>query len=459
MTNLIVLPTCLFHENYSKYENIYIVEDPYYFTKFKYHKMKLIYHRATMKTFNNLLISKKTKTKYINYKDANAFYRNISKSSSEFHMYDPIDKEPKEKIIKTIKNIKILQTKNFLINQNDINEFVKNHAKSGKFLHHTFYKWQRRRLDILMDPNRKDPLNIDNETDAKWSYDTENRQRFPKDTNEPFKISKLAQSPIIREAQQYINTNFPNNYGETDIYYPISRNAALVSIRNFFKNKIENFGPYQDASQKDIVFGYHSILSPMLNIGIITDTDVVNYFKKYVNSLDKKDLKKQISSLEGFIRQLIGWRNYMYMVYTQIGDNLRKSNYMNHNNKIPYKQFWEGTTGIDPVDDIIKRIQKYAYAHHIERLMFLGNYMFISKYHPNDVYKMFMEWTIDAYDWVMVPNVYGMSQFSGGRIITTRPYYSSSNYIVKMSRSYSRKESWAKKWDNLYANINYQVKY
>jgi deoxyribodipyrimidine photolyase-related protein len=184
-----------------------------------------------------------------------------------------------------------------------------------------------------------------------------------------------------------------------------------------------------------------------MNIGIITDKQVVNISYKYYLSHSKTIT---IQSFEGFIRQVIGWRNYVYTIYLLEGNKMNKLNYLKHNNEITnkfYKKLWEGNTGIEPIDDIINKIINYSYAHHIERLMYLGNFLLLCQIKPEHVYNIFMEWTIDAYDWVMVPNIYGMSQFATTQMMT-RPYFSSSNYILKMSTY--KKAKWCNIWDSLY---------
>ena len=228
--------------------------------------------------------------------------------------------------------------------------------------------------------------------------------------------------------------------------YPLDNKTSKKWLNKFLEERLINFGKYEDAISKDSEFVYHSVLTPMLNVGIITDTEVLeitnNYYLKHKNKIP-------IESMEAFVRQLIGWRNYVYVLYELEGENMRKSNLLKHTNKINEK-FWLGNTNIEPVDNAIKKIIKYSYVHHIERLMILGNIMLLLMIDPDDVYRIFMEWTIDAYDWVMVPNVYGMSQ-SATNIMMTRLYFSSSNYILKMSDY--KKGEWCEIWNTLYYNF------
>ena len=150
------------------------------------------------------------------------------------------------------------------------------------------------------------------------------------------------------------------------------------------------------------------------------------------------------------MRQIIGWREFIRGVYIAVGNKERTRNFWNFNRKIP-NSFYNGGTGIEPIDDTIKKINNSAYANHIERLMIIGNFMLLCEFEPNEVYKWFMEMFIDSYDWVMVPNVYGMSQFSDSGMMSTKPYISSSNYILKMSDY--KKGDWCKIWDSLFWNF------
>ena len=171
--------------------------------------------------------------------------------------------------------------------------------------------------------------------------------------------------------------------------------------------------------------------------------------KYVIDELNKYGIKKNIpiNSFEGIVRQIIGWREFIRGIYIAKGSIERTRNYWNFDKKMP-KAFYNATTGIKPIDDCINKVNDNAYLHHIERLMVIGNFMFLCEIHPDDVYKWFMEFFIDSYDWVMVPNVYGMSQFADGGLMSTKPYISSSNYIMKMSDY--KKGDWQKIWDGLY---------
>jgi deoxyribodipyrimidine photolyase-related protein len=208
------------------------------------------------------------------------------------------------------------------------------------------------------------------------------------------------------------------------------------------QNRFEKFGIYEDAIVANESVLHHSVLSPMLNIGLLVPQQIIH---RTIEISTKKQIP--LNSLEGFIRQIMGWREFIKIVYEREGIKQRTKNYWNFKRKIP-KSFWEGTTGIAPIDITIKKILANGYCHHIERLMVLGNFMLLCEFDPDEVYQWFMEMFIDAYDWVMVPNVYGMTQFADGGLMTTKPYISGSNYLMKMS-DYEKGE-WQQVWDGLF---------
>jgi deoxyribodipyrimidine photolyase-related protein len=178
----------------------------------------------------------------------------------------------------------------------------------------------------------------------------------------------------------------------------------------------------------------------LLDINFILDKTIVFY--------NKNDIP--LNSCEGFFRQIIGWREFIRGIYTVKGSEERTKNFWGFKRKIP-KSFYDASTGILPVDDSIRKILKTGYAHHIERLMILGNFMLLCEFDPDEVYRWFMEMFIDSYDWVMVPNVYGMSQFADGGLMSTKPYISGSSYILKMSNY--KKGEWSGIWDSLFWNF------
>lgn len=421
--NYLIFPTQLYYNiKLNKNYKYYLIEEPKYFNSFNFHKLKLAYHRSTMKKYFDYLKKKKYNIKYIEFNDVNDFYNNIN----DVIIIDPNDTKLKHKLINKIKKITILENIQFLISEKEINE--NNFSK-----HEHFYKYMRIKYNILIDKNN-------NPIEGKWSFDKENRNKLPIN----FTINeseKVINNIWTKEAIEYINKHFPENYGSLDYFiYPIDRKSSLSWLKKFLKKKLNNFGTYQDAVSNKYNFIYHSILSPMMNIGLLRDIDVVNISYKYYQTH-----KINIASFEGFIRQIIGWRNYMYYMYIKNEKVMYESNNFNHTNKLNNK--WWDSINIEPIDFLIDKIKKYAYVHHIERLMFLGNWLLLNQIDPKEVYRIFMEWTIDSYDWVMVGNIFSMSQYASN-IMTTRPYFSSSNYLLKMSNF--KKGEWCNIWDSVY---------
>lgn len=433
---LLLLPTQLFHDlpqllSKQKISEVIVYEEPKFFTAHKYHKLKLVYHRASCMHYAKWLESLGIKCQYIEYNRS---------SPTPTHIIDPIDHELSAKYKKKYPGLIILPSMHFTLTAKEAKDnAAKFKSAKGKFSHELFYKWQRRRLSILMKGDQPEG--------GRWSFDTENRQSMPTTESPPAvfaerfpeKSSGLNATEIIA-AKQYIAKHFSANYGEMNLVYPCTHTAAKKWLSKFVKERLKKFGKYEDASREGSAFLYHSALTPMLNIGLLTDWDVLDEVMAHRRGVP-------LAALEGFIRQLIGWRNYMYCVYL-LAPEIQKQNYFGAHRKLN-KKWWTGTTGIAPIDDIIKnKIIKYAYTHHIERLMYLGAFMLMLGVAPLQVYNIFMEWTIDAYDWVMIPNIYGMSQFADGGRVMKRPYFSSSNYILKMS-NYKR-GTWCAEWDAIY---------
>jgi deoxyribodipyrimidine photolyase-related protein len=202
------------------------------------------------------------------------------------------------------------------------------------------------------------------------------------------------------------------------------------------------FGVYEDAIVADNSILHHSVLTPMLNVGLITPKEIIEACLVYAEENDVP-----LNSTEGFVRQIIGWREFIRGMYEARGSEERTTNFWKFKKKIP-ASFYDGTTGIPPIDQTIKKVLKTGYCNHIERLMVLGNFMMLCEFDPDEVYRWFMELFIDSYDWVMVTNVYGMSQFADGGLMATKPYISGSNYLMKMSDY--KKGEWQTVWDGLF---------
>ncbi len=425
---------------------ILMIEDSLFFGNDKFHKLinhknKLIFHKASMLAYKKYLENSGHKVFYIdnknNFSTIDYLSRHLEAKYQKINIINPHDFLIMKRINKFVDannlKLKVFKSPMFITNE-DLRESFKSNTK--KPLMSGFYSNQRRSLNILVNPDGSPQ-------EGKWSFDELNRKKLPKTINIP-KIPKIPKNEFVIQAEKIISDFNIDCIGESNYFiYPTTFQEADKWLHDFLKNKIFLFGDYEDAIGKEKVFLWHSLLSPLLNSGLLNANEVINQALAY----GEKN-KVPINSLEGFIRQIIGWREFICLVYEKYGTKMRTTNFWNFENKPMPESFYKGTTGIVPVDSVINNIIKYGYCHHIERLMVIGNFMLLCRIHPDQVYKWFMEMFIDSYDWVMVPNIYGMSQFSDGGIFSTKPYISSSNYVKKMSDYKSG--PWCLIWDGLF---------
>jgi deoxyribodipyrimidine photolyase-related protein len=442
----IIFPNQIFENSklLDESSKIFLIEEYLFFNQFNFHKQKILFHRMTMKSYEKFLKKKKLDVVYIdsteNISDIREFIRNLDKKIKSIKIYDPVDNWLSRRINDSCeeKNIKIENYNNplFINNNEDLETFFRSDKK--KFFQTSFYKKQRVKLDIMMIGDKPEG--------GKWTYDDQNREKYPKNKIPP-EIDYPKKDDNYNEALNYLNNNYKNNYGliDDENIYPYNFQLAKKWLDDFFITRFYEFGPYEDAVVKEKSILNHSVLSPLLNTGLINPKELI---KRTINY--HYENKIPINSTEGFIRQIIGWREFIRGVYVCKGTEERNKNFWNFSRKIP-SSFYSATTGIDPIDDTINKINKSGYANHIERLMIIGNFMLLCEFDPNEVYRWFMELFIDSYDWVMVPNVYGMSQFGDGGLMSTKPYISGSSYILKMS-NYKRGD-WCMIWDSLFWNF------
>ena len=446
MTNAItlVLPNQLFkhHPAIAMGRPIYLVEEWHFFSQYPFHKQKLVLHRASMKFYEQYLIQQGHTVHYIASKTAASKIEHLiaqlqKEQIAQIHMADPIDSWISRKASTSCKKqhteLVLYDNPNFLNTAKSVESYLE---KRKTYFQTDFYTWQRKSRNILMDAEGK-PLG------GKWTFDAENRAKFPKKERVP-SIPSSPSNAFIEAAILHVQENFPNNYGNlTEApLFAINYDDTENWLDEFLIKRFEKFGIYEDAIVAKETVLHHSVLSPMLNIGLIEPRQIID---RAIEVAAKNNIP--LNSLEGFIRQIMGWREFIKIVYEREGTRQRTTNYWKFTRKIP-PSFWTGTTGILPIDLTIQKVVATGYCHHIERLMVLGNFMLLCEFDPNEVYQWFMEMFIDAYDWVMVPNVYGMTQFADGGLMTTKPYISGSNYLMKMS-DYEKGE-WQEIWDGLF---------
>ncbi len=440
----LIFPHQLFkmHSALNKSRFVYLIEEWLFFREYKFHKQKLILHRASIQFYAQWLKEKQYEVNYIESTKPNNDVRKLISSLAkqkinEIHIADVADNWLLKRIQETCLQFKIklvIHTSlGFLNTMEDVTDYF---SKKKTYFQTDFYTHQRKQRKILLEKDGKPQ-------GGKWTFDADNREKYPKKQTPPA-VQFPKQNKYIKEAIEYVEKNFSDNYGLIDPphFFVCTFDDAEKWLNDFIEQRFQHFGIYEDAIVTKEYILHHSVLSPMLNIGLLTPQQVL---EKVLNEAAKNNIP--LNSLEGFVRQIIGWREFIRIVYEREGIKQRTTNYWGFTRKIP-ESFWNGTTGILPIDETIKKVLKTGYCHHIERLMVLGNFMLLCEFDPDEVHRWFMELFIDAYDWVMVPNVYGMTQFADGGLMTTKPYISGSNYLMKMS-DYEKGE-WQQVWDGLF---------
>lgn len=301
-----------------------------------------------------------------------------------------------------------------------------------------FYTFQRRRLGLLLD-SKGEPEG------GKWSFDEENRKSLPKSVLPP-RIQDFEPDGVTKKVIALTQREFSNHPGDASQFrYAVTSADALAAFQQFLHERIDRFGDYEDAIPQRERTLFHTVMTPYLNCGLITPNQMVQ-----LTLQASRERNIPLNSLEGFLRQIVGWREFIFWMSAEYRDKgilEKQSNFFDHARKLG-PAWYSGSTGLPPLDTVIGRARDHAYCHHIERLMIAGAAMLMCEVDPSEAYKWFMEMFIDSAEWVMIPNVLGMSQFADGGFFATKPYLSGSAYILKMG-DYS-KGPWCDVWDGLY---------
>ena len=299
----------------------------------------------------------------------------------------------------------------------DMDEF-KDRIQSGWRMEF-FYREMRRKTGYLMDGN----LPVGGE----WNYDKENRKKIPKNVPIP-ETFRVEPDAVTLEVRQMIENWFPNHFGETDSFaYAVTSEQAENALVHFLQTRLPQFGPYEDAMTSRDSILFHSQLSPYLNAGLLSVRKVCESALHYWAHHEIP-----IASIEGFIRQIIGWREYIRIYYHAMMPEIRSANYFGFTENLP-QLFWDAETDLNCLRECIKPVLEDAYAHHIPRLMVMSNFSNLTQTDPRQLNEWFWFAFIDAYEWVVLPNVLGMSTFADGGVLASKPYIAGGNYINKMS--------------------------
>lgn len=423
----------------------YLIEEYLFFKQYAFHKIKLSWHRATMYYYAEYLRSKKYRVEYISSSDNKSDIRSLLSCLREagylrIITINPTDNWLEKRIRHTCHkhnlNVEFFENPLFITSEKELVEYETDLKGKNIFHQHTFYVYFRKKFRILLNSDGS-PLY------GKWSFDADNRKKLPSGIKPP--VLPAYSNAFWKKARNEIEKEFKSNPGILGDYspFPLTFEDAKKQLEYFINHSISAFGPYQDSIDFRSPFLFHSNLSCVLNNGMLNVREMLDAILEYAEQIPQK----RFSSIEGFVRQIVGWREYIRWIYLRKGVLQRNSNFWKFE-KGRAENFLEFASKAEPFRLLLEKIEQYAYAHHIERLMLLGNAMLLFRVHPDEVYEFFMTHFIDAYDWVMVPNVYGMSQFADGGMMSTKPYICSSNYVLKMSSL--KKDEWCEVLDALY---------
>ena len=423
---------------------VFMAEDFGLCTYEKHHKLKLYLFLTAMREYCKELESHGITVDYFpleNRKKEESFAQLLLKyllksGLSSINIFE-IEDKPFEKILfQELANSKIKLTVHnspmFLFTRSILKKSL---GEKKLFRMGDFYKISRKNQNILLDSNEK-PVG------GKWSFDEENRKKIPKSLTIP-KLQNVEKSRYHENIVEIIEKYFSDHPGKLEnFWFPVTRTDAKNHLEVFLSERISEFGTYEDAMLENKNFLFHSCISPLLNLGLLTPQYVIKRTTEISNKLSIP-----LNSLEGFLRQIIGWREFIRGIYQKKSEVQETKNFWNHHKSLS-KSWYDGSTGIEPLDDCIKTTLSDGYIHHIPRLMILSNLMNLCEVHPKSIYQWFMEMYIDSSEWVMVPNVYGMATYSDGGIMSTKPYTCASSYILRMSNY--KKGDWCDIVDGLY---------
>jgi deoxyribodipyrimidine photolyase-related protein len=396
----------------------------------QHHIQKVVGIFSAMRNFALQLKSNNHNLIYLHLNDVNnlqSFQSNIQSlisthqfSNFEYQLPDEyrVDEDLKQLCNVISITSKSFDSEHFFTTRNELGTFFE-----GKktFLMESFYRAMRKKHNVLMEGDQ--PLT------GKWNYDSDNRKKLPKE-HKP--TSSLVFNNDVSDILIEIKKTNIKTIGSIDannFLWPINREQSLELLDFFATECLPLFGSFQDAMSPNEWSIYHSRISFSMNIKLISPKEVI---ERVTKEWQERSNEIEYHQLEGFVRQIIGWREYMRGIYWNEMPNYGDLNYFNNLEKLP-SWFWTGNTKMNCLKDAINQSLKYGYAHHIQRLMITGNFALLAGVHPNEIDAWYLGIYIDAFEWVQITNTRGMSQFADGGIVGTKPYVSSASYIDKMS--------------------------
>lgn len=406
----------------------------------KHHQLKIAFLFSAMRHFAKELVKKNFDVTYFSLddtKDLKSFTDVIAIACQEHDISEIVITQPGEyRVLEEIKNwskkfkleVTILEDDRFLSTQQEFTDWASNRKQLRM---EYFYRELRKKHEVLLEEG--EPVG------GKWNYDAENRKPPKAGLDIPVRIQHQTDS-ITKDVLKLVSDKFNDHFGKLDNFnFAVTAQQAQNELQHFIEHYLPTFGDYQDAMLTDEPFMYHSLISFYLNCGLLLPLECVQAAEEAYHA-DKAPL----NAVEGFIRQILGWREYIRRIYWHTAPDYAKKNFFNAKRKLP-EFYWTAKTNMNCIKQSVQQTIDYAYAHHIQRLMVLGNFALLAGINPTEVNEWFLIVYADAYEWVELPNVTGMALFADGGLLASKPYAAGGNYINKMSNyckncAYSVKE-------------------
>ncbi len=392
----------------------------------KHHKKKIAFIFSAMRHFASELSNNGFKVHYVKFdepQNSGSISGETERAIQDYHPTSVIVTEPAEyRVLNDIKNwdlgipVEIRPDDRFLCSHSEFSDWASDRKQLRM---EYFYREMRKKYSVLM--------NDDTPEGGEWNYDSENRKPPKAGLNIPPTYVSVPDE-ITREVITLVNEHFNDHFGDTEpFHFAVTRDQALAALNQFIKKRLERFGHYQDAMMENEPWMYHSHLSFYINCGLLLPMECI----KAAEQAYRRN-QAPLNAVEGFIRQIIGWREYVRGIYWLKMPQYEKGNYLCAQRKLP-NLYWGSRTKMNCLSQCVKETKQNAYAHHIQRLMVLGNFALITGIDPNEVNEWYMIVYADAYQWVELPNVTGMILFADGGFLGSKPYAASGAYINKMS--------------------------
>jgi deoxyribodipyrimidine photolyase-related protein len=394
----------------------------------KHHKKKIAFLFSAMRHFANSLSNEGYSVCYIKIDDpenTQSFETELERAIKRYNPKSVLITEPSEHRVRELVkawntgfdcNVEVLPDDRYLCSPSEFQDW----AEGRKQLRmEYFYRTLRRKYDVLMDGDKPEG--------GTWNYDKDNRSPAKDGLDIPKPYMKYPDQ-ISQNVMDIVQERFADHFGDiTPFHYAVTRHGALEALDNFIETRLAGFGTYQDAMLSGEPWMFHSHISLYLNCGLLGPLECIRKAELAYHSG-----KAPLNSVEGFIRQILGWREYVKGIYDMRMPDYRTENYLEAKRPLP-EFYWSGQTQMNCIKQCVSETRENAYAHHIQRLMVLGNFALIAGLHPDDVNNWYHLVYADAYEWVELPNVSGMVLFADGGVLASKPYAASGAYINRMS--------------------------